>query len=318
MRVGRWALPLAFAGLLVATGAAGDSNVAAKFLFSKVTEPTEGPAKPIGSYAKGCIAGATALPLDGPNWQVMRLSRNRNWGHPETIDYIEKLSRDAVRGGWNGLLVGDIGQPRGGPTVTGHASHQMGLDVDIWFVPMPDRTLSVNERETMSAVSLLMTGRLSVDPRKWSALYPALLKQAVSYPEVARVFVSAAIKQKLCDGAGLDRAWLRKIRPWWGHDDHFHVRLRCPAGVAGCTDQAMPGPGDGCGAELADWFKPKPPPKHPIKPKPELTLKDLPPACTTVLEEGSAAAATAAAAPAMPKTSEGGAPVPRARPSEGG
>jgi len=181
-------------------------------------------------------------------------------------------------------------------------------------VPMPARVLSANERETLSAVSLLMTGRLSVDPRKWSPLYPALLKRAVSYPEVARVFVSAAIKQRLCDTAGTDRAWLRKIRPWWGHDDHFHVRLDCPPGPAGCTDQAAPGPGDGCGDELAEWFKPKPPPKHPVKPKPELTLKDLPPACTAVLSEGDAVAAAA------PTPAAKGAPLPRARPasSEGG
>ena len=316
MRATHWAWSLAIAGLLAATAALGESQVAAKFLFSKATAPTEGPARPIGSYAKGCIAGAVSLPLDGPNWQVMRLSRNRNWGYPGTIDYIEKLSRDAAHDGWSGLLVGDIGQPRGGPTVTGHASHQMGLDVDIWFVPMPGRTLSTQERETMSAVSLLMTGRLSVDPKKWSALFPALLKRSVSYPEVARVFVSPAIKKELCDSAGFDRGWLRKIRPWWGHDDHFHVRLRCPPGMAGCADQAAPGPGDGCGAELADWFKPRPPPKHPIKPKPELTLKDLPAACTTVLEEGGAVAA--AAAPTVAKPGKADTPRPRARPNEGG
>jgi len=318
MRARRWAWAFAAAGLLVATAAVGETQLAAKFLFSKATTPTDGPARPIGSYARGCLAGAVALPLDGPRWQVMRLSRNRNWGHPETISYVEKLSRDVARDGWNGLLVGDIGQPRGGPTVSGHASHQMGLDVDIWFVPMPDRTLTMNERETMSAVSLLMTGRLSVDPKKWSPLYPALLKRAVSFPEVARVFVSAAIKQKLCDSAGTDRAWLRKLRPWWGHDDHFHVRLRCPPGVAGCADQAGPGPGDGCGAELADWFKPKPPPKHPIKPKPELTLKDLPPACTNVLEDGGAVAAAAPAPAAAAKSVAGDVPVPRTRPNEGG
>ncbi len=200
--------------------------------------------------------------------------------------------------------------------MTGHASHQIGLDADIWFVPMPDRTLTAHERETMSAVSLLMTGRLSVDPNKWSPLFPALLKRAASYPEVARIFVSAAIKQKLCDSAGVDRAWLRKLRPWWGHDDHFHVRLRCPPGVGGCTDQALPGPGDGCGKELADWFKPKPPPKHPIKPKPELTLKDLPPACTSVLGESGAVAASAP--DAAKSGADDDAPLPRMRPSQGG
>ena len=259
----------------------------AKQLFGGVETPTAGATRSIGSYAKGCLAGAVPLPLDGPHWQVMRLSRNRNWGNPELISYIEKFSADVANDGWSGLLIGDMSQPRGGPMPTGHASHQIGLDADIWFVPMPDQTLSRDQREKMSAVSLLMTGRLAVDPSKWSDLYPRLLKRAVSYPEVTRIFVSPAIKKQLCESAGTDRAWLRKLRPWWGHDDHFHVRLECPPGMASCEPQAPVGPGDGCGADLDFWFKPPPPPpKVPPKPKPELTLADLPAPCQGVLNDG--------------------------------
>jgi penicillin-insensitive murein endopeptidase len=260
----------------------------AKQLFGKITTPSTGQARSLGGYAKGCLAGGEALPLDGPHWQVMRLSRNRNWGTPELIDYLEKFSNDVAGDGWPGLLIGDMSQPRGGPMPTGHASHQVGLDVDIWYVPMPDRHLSRDERETKSAVSLLMTGRLSVDPAKWSGLDARLLKRAASYPEVARIFVSAAIKKQLCETTGTDRAWLRKLRPWWGHDDHFHVRLECPAGMASCQPQEPVGPGDGCGAELDAWFKPPPPPPKvpkPPKPKPELTLADLPKACAQVLAD---------------------------------
>ena len=83
-----------------------------------------------------------AIATDGPTWQAMRLSRNRRWGHPTMIKLIEKLSRDAVADGWPGLLIGDISQPRGGPMLTGHASHQIGLDADIWLTPMPDRRLT--------------------------------------------------------------------------------------------------------------------------------------------------------------------------------
>ena len=310
MRSPRWAWVFVLSGICAATPVTAEP-VAVKYQFGAVTAPTESAARPIGSYARGCLAGGKQLAVSGPHWQVMRLARNRNWGHPSAISYIERFSRDvATRDGWSGLLVGDISQPRGGPTPTGHASHQTGLDVDVWFVPMPQRVLSVDEREKVSAVSLLMTGRLSVDPRKWSDLYPRLLKRAVSYPEVARIFVSAAIKKELCETAGADRGWLRKIRPWWGHEDHFHVRLACPPGLAGCTNQAAPGPGDGCGAELAEWFKPKPPPKKPSKPPPELTLADLPAACADVLGDG---AAVAAAAPAIEA-----APLPRARPAVSG
>lgn len=297
------------AGVLALAVAAGGAvakdavpTVAAKFLFGKVAQPTETAPRSVGGYAKGCLAGAVPLALDGPHWQVMRLSRNRHWGNPELVTYLEKFSADVVQDGWPGLLVGDMSQPRGGPMPTGHASHQVGLDADIWFVPMPDYTLSAAEREKKSAVSLLMNGRLSVDPRKWSDRYAKLLKRAVSYPEVARVFVSAAIKKELCQTAGTDRAWLRKLRPWWGHDDHFHVRLDCPPGVAGCISQGPVGPGDGCGAELDHWFKPPPlPPKIPPKPKPELTLADLPAACRGILNEGQLPGAVEAAAVPLPR-----------------
>jgi penicillin-insensitive murein endopeptidase len=292
--------------LVVAAGAAlAKDATPAKVLFGHVAAPSAGATRSIGGYAKGCLAGAAALPLDGPHWQVMRLSRNRNWGTTFLTQYIEKFSADAATDGWSGLLIGDMSQPRGGPMITGHASHQIGLDVDIWFVPMPDHTMSPDEREKRASVSLLMTGRLSVDPRKWTDLYPRLLKRAVSYPEVARIFVSAAIKKQLCETAGSDRAWLRKLRPWWGHDDHFHVRLECPPGAAGCKAQAAVPPGDGCDA-LAEWFKPPPPP--PLKPKPpppELTLADLPTACAGVLKAGLVPAEASAL----------GVPLPRLRPA---
>lgn len=293
MKSGRLGSVLVAGLALVAFGAGALAAApTAKQLFGAITAPTGGPVRSIGSYAKGCLSGAVPLPLDGEHWQVMRLSRNRNWGTPELVHYLERFSNDVAADGWPGLLVGDMSQPRGGPMPTGHASHQIGLDVDIWYVPMPNRTLSRDERETKSAVSLLMTGRLSVDPAKWSGLDERLLKRAASYPEVARIFVSAAIKKRLCATTDTDRAWLRKLRPWWGHDDHFHVRLACPPGMAGCESQVPVEAGDGCGADLDAWFRPPPPPpKVPpkIKPKPELTLADLPAQCREVLAAPSAA-----------------------------
>ena len=119
------------------------------------------PAKSYGFYSKGCFSGGVAIPTDGPTWQAMRLSRNRRWGHPDD----DRADRKAVarRGadGWPGLLLGDISQPRGGPMLTGHASHQIGLDADIWFTPMPDRRLSLPSARTC-APSCWSTGRATV------------------------------------------------------------------------------------------------------------------------------------------------------------
>ena len=129
---------------------------AAKVLFGRESTPAAGPPQAIGSYERGCLSGAIALPADGPNWQVMRPSRNRAWGHPVLIAFLERLAQKLPgEAGWPGLLVGDISQPRGGPMLTGHGSHQIGLDVDIWLTPMPNRRLSPAERDGISATDVV-------------------------------------------------------------------------------------------------------------------------------------------------------------------
>jgi penicillin-insensitive murein DD-endopeptidase len=266
------------------------SSPVAKEVFGRKTEPAPLAARAIGSYARGCLAGAKPLPINGPAWQAMRLSRNRNWGHPVMIAYLERLAIEAQKhDSWHGLLVGDLAQPMGGPMLTGHASHQLGLDADIWLNPMPHRTLSPQERETRSAVSMLAEDGISVDRSKWTAQHASLIKRATSYPGVARIFVHPAIKKALCDWAGKERSWLSRVRPWWGHHYHFHVRLACPKGSVGCVDQPAVGPDDGCGREVASWLarmrkpavepKEAKKPKKPRKPKPPLRLTDLPADC---------------------------------------
>ncbi len=263
----------------------------AKELFGGVQLPSNSEAEPHGFYAKGCMSGAVALPTDGPTWQAMRLSRNRRWGNPQMIALLEQFSRDAARLGWgSGILVGDISQPRGGPMLSGHASHQIGLDADIWFTPKPERNLSPEERESLPFTSMLDKSKfLTVDPRKWTNTHAKVVMKAASYPQVERVFVNPAIKKKLCDTWTGDRSLLGKVRPVYGHDEHFHIRLHCPAGGSGCKKQAPVAAGDGCDKSLAWWFTkepwapPKPDPnKKPTKPRPVM-LSDLPKACAAVL-----------------------------------
>ncbi|MDR3373701.1 MAG: penicillin-insensitive murein endopeptidase [Ancalomicrobiaceae bacterium] len=257
---------------------------AAKVLFGSQPIPAPLEARSIGAYARGCLAGAIALPVDGPAWQVMRLSRNRNWGHPNLVAFLERFATAAQKEGWPGLLVGDMSQPRGGPMLTGHASHQIGLDADIWLLPMPSRELTPGERETVSAVSVVKPDKIEIDPKIWTPLHQRLIRRAALDPEVARIFVNPAIKKALCDGAGTDRDWLSKVRPWYGHNYHFHVRLACPPGMADCRAQEPPPTGDGCGKDLAWWLGPEPyKPEPPSPPKPPLKLADLPPACSQVL-----------------------------------
>ena len=241
-----------------------------------------------GGYAKGCLAGAEQLPESGPTWQAMRLSRNRNWGHPETVAFIKRLSKKAAsRIGWKGLYVGDMSQPRGGPMLTGHRSHQIGLDVDIWMLPPKRLDLNRNERENLSSISTRRERGAYVNS-SWTPQHMRILRDAARDPAVARIFVFPGAKVQMCNDATGDRRWLRKIRPWWGHHYHFHVRLACPKGARGCTDQAPPPPGDGCDAAeswVRDILNPPPPDPNapPPKPRREYLLADLPNQCAAVL-----------------------------------
>jgi penicillin-insensitive murein DD-endopeptidase len=265
-----------------------DMKSPAKILFGGKSGPASMSARSIGFYSHGCLAGAVALPINGQTWQVMRLSRNRNWGHPDLIAFLERFSNKLPQiAGWPGIMVGDISQPRGGPMLTGHASHQVGLDADIWLTPMPTRTLTAEEREKVTPLMMVRDDRTDIDPKNWSPSHLQVIKTAAEDPIVERIFVNAAIKKALCREAGTDRTWLSKVRPYWGHDYHMHVRIRCPAGSSLCEKQPSVGAGDGCGAELDGWFKwsilHPIPPLFPPKPKPGPMMKDLPAECRQVL-----------------------------------
>jgi penicillin-insensitive murein endopeptidase len=256
---------------------------AAKRLFGLAATASPGPAQAIGGYAKGCLGGGVELPPDGPNWQVMRPSRNRAWGHPALLASLERLATAAVAVGWPGLLVGDMAQPRGGPMLTGHTSHQIGLDADIWLTPMPERRLTREQRDEMPATNVVAAGGNDIDPGAWQPAHLRLLETAARLPGVVRIFVNPAIKRALCRDAGPDRGWLSRIRPWWGHDYHFHIRIACPPGQPTCHGQPPVPSGDGCGSELAWWFTPEGRHPKPGPPSRPLLISDLPSACAALV-----------------------------------
>lgn len=270
-------------------------------LFAAKKEGSEQTPQVFGSYAKGCAAGLVELPETGPSWQAMRLSRNRNWGHPEMIAFIERLSVVAQQQGWAGLYVGDISQPRGGPMISGHASHQMGLDADIWMYPPKRLNLTYKDREKLSSINVRSKDQKSVNGN-FTAAHMQILKAAAMDPAVDRIFVTPPVKVEFCKTAKrADKEWLRKIRPLYGHNYHFHVRLKCPDGSPACQTQKptvkeLSKGGDGCDKTLEWWVtdylnppKPAAKPKKPAKPAPkkrhprEYTMADLPKQCANVL-----------------------------------
>ena len=206
------------------------------------------------------------MPYKGVGYQVIRMNKNRYYGHPDMISYLQRLGERAKAAGLPTMLVGDIAMPGGGRFLTGHASHQMGLDADIWL-----RMGAMSDTDALNSdgKGLLVVNRKAqrVDESIWNANHAKLIKLAAEDPKVTRIFVNPAIKLKLCETAGADRHWLHKIRPWFGHDSHFHVRIACPQGAQYCENQAPVPAGDGCGEELYSWFEPAKPGATPSKPK---------------------------------------------------
>ncbi len=284
-------------GLILSLGSPAPAQQLANQLFGAKDQPSQQSAMPVGSYARGCGAGMMELPESGPTWQAMRLSRGRNFGQPEMIRFLTELSVAATQVGWAGLYVGDISQPRGGPMTSGHASHQIGLDADVWMLPPRRMDLTRAQREEISSIPVRSADQRSVT-ENWTPAHRALMKAAASDPRVDRIFVAAAVKIEMCKTAKRkDKPWLQKIRPIAGHDTHFHVRLKCPAGASACKTQTptvaeLSNGGNGCDDTLMWWVTdylnpPKDVPKEPTKPRPktprEFTMADLPAQCADVL-----------------------------------
>lgn len=289
MSLYRWCWTLAFGFVFLSASLGegfGQAQQSAKQVFGAISDAGGAAPEVIGGYSNGCLAGALRLAPNGPGWQAMRPSRNRAYGHPDLVAFVERLAQSSQAEGWPGLLVGDMAQPRGGPMLTGHRSHQTGIDVDIWFRPAPKEALSTAMRETLSATQMVARNRLDVTSA-WTGAHGAIVQLAAEDAAVARIFVNAAIKRRLCADAPTApqaRAWLRKVRPWWGHDHHFHVRLHCPTDSPQCSPQDPPPPGDGCD-DLAWWFSDDAlHPTSPKQPRKELKLADLPDACRRLVE----------------------------------
>ena len=250
-----------------------DKKVLAKKIFGNFTSPTATKVESIGKYNKGCLNGGVELPVKGKTWQIINSKRGRNWGHPELISFTKSLSVEAQKIGWNGLYIGDLGNPRGGPTPYGHVSHQVGLEVDIKMKPPGRLQLSLEEsnndhrygKKLFKELDVVTKDRKNVN-KNWTKEHMAIIKAAAKNTKVNKIFVNPAIKVWLCENEGpSDRKWLMKVRPEKGHREHFHVRLKCPIDSPNCVNTPLWNKYkniDGCDKQLMWWvtdrLKPKP------------------------------------------------------------
>jgi penicillin-insensitive murein endopeptidase len=264
---------------LAAAGADRGWNLSSR--WSQQHTPKAGPPRSIGGYTAGCLQGGVALPPQGVGFEVMHLHRRRYFGHPSLVDFVRRLAEHAQAEQLPVLLVGDLAQARGGPTPSDHGSHQTGLDVDVAYTrpaQMLSQAMLAKEREGLQPPTVvdLPSHRLT---GAWSPKIADLLALAAEDPVVERIFVNAAVKRELCSLEPHGTPWIAKIRPWWGHHDHFHVRLRCPASSPECRMQPPVPEGDGCDATLAWWFSHEAHPPPPAR----RTAPVLPASCRGLL-----------------------------------
>ena len=98
----------------------------------------------------------------------------------------------------------------------------------------------------------MLDGKVGKIRRIWKKRVTTMLELAAKDERVERLFVNPIIKRELCSDTSPERGYLRKIRPWYGHDDHLHARLSCPDNSKDCKSQEPLPKGDGC--DEVDWW----------------------------------------------------------------
>lgn len=259
-------------------------SLAQGFVYEGPFTPYQGSLSRIyGSTGAGCLEGSQQLKEGAQGIQIQRWALNRDYGHPLMIQYLSDLSERTRSLGLPPLLIGDISQSLGGPygPKSNHASHNTGIDVDLPFdFALPRK--SVSELANPQDVYIVRGSKIQKTFTKSIELY---IKTAASDPRVDRIFVAPMIKKHMCrlyEGQE-HNGFLHKLRPWFGHQAHMHVRLKCPFDSPECISQ-MPVPqGTGCGYELESWFLPPPPKSTIAKPKVKKE-RILPAKCTQLLK----------------------------------
>ncbi len=186
-----------------------NKKVLAKTIFGNFVSPSKTKVESIGKYNRGCLNGGVELPIRGDTWQIINSKRGRNWGHPELISFTKSLSIEARKIGWKGIYIGDLGNPRGGPTPYGHVSHQVGLEVDIKMKPPGSLQLSLAEsnndprygKRLFKELDVVTRDRKNVN-KNWTKEHMALIKAAAKNEKVNKIFVNPAIKVWLCENEG--------------------------------------------------------------------------------------------------------------------
>ena len=259
--------------------------------WSRIKHPVPHPThEAVGGYSNGCQLGAQELPEHGEGYRDIRRSRNRFYAQPQTIEFVQYIGRNLAMKYDEEILIGDLSQPAGGLMSYAHVSHQNGLDVDIYFATTKKDTQPSSMYENPGNEARYELGDRAagaIHEGRFRPIFKDALHLAAIHPKTTRIFINPVIKLHLCQTEA-DTSWLRKLRPWGGHNSHFHVRLKCEGEL--CGNQEPVPPGDGCDADLEKWVRdqsdailnPKPRKKPRTTPR---KRKPMPEICQNILEQ---------------------------------
>lgn len=257
---------------------------AAAMLLAGLSCQANASAEVIGSYSNGCLARPAVLKSESPYYQIARSYRERFYGHESLIAFLERYSKKMHGLGIDSVLIGDLSKNGGGRIPGTHASHQNGLDVDI-----PFQTRRIPRKDLKNGNAEVLVGK---DVKKVNAQfnkkYYLMIMTAARDPEVERIFVAPAIKLAVLDMADeSDLKALSKIRPWYGHTEHMHVRLACPKDSPDCERQPRPPvlSFEQARKEANSWFLPPPPKKPGEHKKKPAEPKPLHPRCAELVRQ---------------------------------
>ncbi len=202
----------------------------------------------IGSPTAGRLIGGAHLIEN----EYLRIEPNDTagdvrWGLEPLVSMLDRAGR-SVRRQYPGavLSVGHLSRAGGGD-VDRHRSHESGRDADVGFF-----VRSAAGRQLLSphfvsfrgdATAPSWPGAYFDDAKNW-----ALVTALVGDPEahVTHLFVAAPLRARLlafAERAGAPQEMrmraaelMQQPRGVLPHDDHFHVRIACPARMSGCVE----------------------------------------------------------------------------------
>ncbi|MBK8202731.1 MAG: penicillin-insensitive murein endopeptidase [Bdellovibrionales bacterium] len=189
------------------------------------------------------VGGSISESGSGPNFldeaekgefEVIDLKREQHYGSGLLVATIKKASlRFQEKYGNKDLIRVNALSKKGGGALGGHSSHQNGLDADIVYM---------GESKWGTVLDKMGEVKKDFDIEKNYQFFKMLV--ATGY--VNRIFVDQKIKKSMCGwvkSQGLmDEAKdvLTALRAYSGHDDHFHLRLKCSPYYPLCRDQTLP------------------------------------------------------------------------------